>query len=164
VTKAPSRTKLANDIVQAYLELGDTLRMAALPSWITAELNLSQLKAIVLLEHHGALTVSELAKLLGMGNPAASILVQQLVQQGLVERSEDVKDRRRTFVRATARGAGLIASRREHIQTNLRRWLNQLGDDELASLQHGLSALLRVVQAEQAQEIQAAPELAQKHS
>jgi DNA-binding MarR family transcriptional regulator len=138
--------------------------MAALPSWITADLNLSQLKAIVLLEHHGALAVSELAKLLGMGNPAASILVQQLVQQGFAERSEDVKDRRRTFVRLTARGAALIASRREHIQTNLRQWLSQLGDDELASLQHGLGALIHVVQAEQAQESQDAPELAQKHS
>lgn len=36
--KEPSRKKLANEIVQAYLELGDTLRMAALPSWITADL------------------------------------------------------------------------------------------------------------------------------
>jgi DNA-binding MarR family transcriptional regulator len=155
--KGLSRTKVANDVVLAYLELAETLRMAAdaLPSWITADMNLSQLKAIVLLEHHRALTVSGLAKLLGMGNPATSILVQQLVQQGLVERSQDDEDRRRAFVRPTARATELIAHRREHIQANLSRWLRQLSDDELASLQCGLGALIRVVQAEQAQEGQA---------
>jgi DNA-binding MarR family transcriptional regulator len=151
--RGSSRTKLANDAVVAYLELADALRMGkdALPRWISADLNLSQLKAIVLLEHHGTLTVSELSKLLGMGNPAASILVQQLVQHGLAERSQDDKDRRRTFVRPTARGTELIAHRREYIHANLRRWLKQLGDDELASLQLGLDALIRVAQAEQAQ-------------
>ncbi len=150
--KATARTHLADAVVQAYLSLGDTLRMAALPSWITADLNLSQLKAIVLLEHHATLTISQLAKLLGLGNPAASLLVQKLVQEGLVERSEDARDRRRTFVRPTARGAGLIASRRENAQANLRRWLSQLSDAELQSLQQGLGALVRVVQAEQAPE------------
>jgi DNA-binding MarR family transcriptional regulator len=157
--KSPARTKLTNDVVRAYAALGDSLRMAALPNWITADLSLSQLKAIVLLEHHGALTISELARRLEMGNPAASILVQQLVQQGLVERSEDARDRRRTFVRPTANGAGLIATRREHIQTNLRRWLSQLGDDELASLQRGLGALVRVMETEPAPVAPAAAEL-----
>jgi DNA-binding MarR family transcriptional regulator len=94
------------------------------------------------------LIISELAELLSMGNPAASILVQQLVEQGLVERSEDKKDRRRTYVRPTARGIALLAGRREQIRANLLRWLGHLGDDELAGLQRGLGALMRVVQAE----------------
>jgi DNA-binding MarR family transcriptional regulator len=163
--KETSRIELANEVVRAYLELGDAIRLTALPAWITADLTISQLKAVFLLAHHGALAVSELAGLLGIGNPAASILVQLLVQHGLVERSEDAKDRRRTIVRTTTLGAGLIVSRREHIQANLHRWLNRLGDDELASLQRGLDALVQIVQAEQAQESQVvAPELAKKLS
>lgn len=145
----PTRTEMANDIIQAYIELGNTLRLGALPGWIAADLNLSQLKAIVLLEHHGAMTISALARLLEMGNPAASILVQQLVQQGLVERSEDEKDRRRTFVRLTPNGVRLVASRREYSQGKLQRWLSQMSDEEIVNLQRGLGALLRVVQEEQ---------------
>jgi DNA-binding MarR family transcriptional regulator len=151
-----SRAKLANDIVQAYVELGDATRLTSLPAWVTTDLflNLSQLKSIVFLEYHNVLTISEMARLLGIGNPAASILVQQLVEQGLVERSEDINDRRRTFVRLSARGAGLLAGRREQIRTSLLRWLSQLDDDGLANLQHGISALLQVMQAEQTQESQ----------
>jgi len=163
--KDQMRTTLADDVVQGYLELSDTIRVTAVPSWINADLNVSQVKAIILLEHHGALTVSELARLIGIGNPAASILVQQLVEQGLVERSEDSKDRRRTFVRLTARGSGLMTGRRELVRTNLLRWLSQLSEDELASLQRGLGALLRVFQADPAQQRQtAASEHDQKHS
>ena len=144
-----SHAELANEVVRAYLELGDATRMASLPSWLTADLNLSQLKAIVFLEHHGALIISKLAGLLGIGNPAASILVQQLVEQGLVERSEDKEDRRRTYVQPTARGIALLAGRREQIKSNLLRWLGQLDDNDLVSLQRGLGALIRVVQTEQ---------------
>ena len=150
--KDRSLTELADEVVQAYLALGDATRLASLPSWITADLSLSQLKAIILLEHHGALIISELASLLGMGNPAASIRVQQLVEQGLVERSEDTKDRRRTYVRPTPCGVALLAGRREQIRENLLRWLRKLGDDELDGLHGGLGALIRVAQAEQSAE------------
>ena len=149
-----SRAKLANDIVQAYVEIGDATRLSALPAWVTTGLflNLSQLKSIVFLEYHNTLTISEMARLLGMGNPAASILVQQMVEHGLVERSEDIRDRRRTYVRLTTRGAGLLAGRREQIKTSLLHWLSQLDDDRLADLQRGLEALLQIMQFEQVQE------------
>ena len=159
-----SRTKLVNEIVQAYVEIGDATRLTSLPAWVTTDLflNLNQLKSIVFLEYHTVLTISELARLLGMGNPAASILVQQMVEQGLVERSEDSKDRRRTFVRLTARGASLLAGRREQIKTSLLRWLSQLDDEGLASLQHGLSALLQIMHTGQVQDYGINPDAANR--
>jgi len=138
-----------NDIIEAYLDLGNATRVASLPNWITTDMTLSQLKAIIMLEFYGPMTVSELARRLGVGNPAASLLVQQLVEQELVERSEDSQDRRRTYVRPTARGSGLIASRREQIKLSLGRWLNRLDEEDLISLHRGLSALLRITQAEE---------------
>lgn len=147
--KAPSRTQQTKEAVQVYLELGDAIRLAALPSWITADLTISQVKAVFLLAHHGALAVSELAGLLGIGNPAASILVQQLVEQELVERSEDAQDRRRTLVSLTAQGTQLISSQREQGETRLRHWLSQLEDDQLVDLLHGLRALVEIVRSEQ---------------
>ena len=150
----PTRAQLANAVMQAYIELGDVIRLAALPRWFTAELNITQLKAILLLEYHNTLTVSELARLVSVGNPAGSILVQQLVEQGFVERSEDARDRRRTFVRLTEQGNGLIASRREQIRTHLGRWLASMDDADLASLHRGLGALMRVMEAEKERESQ----------
>jgi DNA-binding MarR family transcriptional regulator len=144
----PTQSDLANAIIQAYLQVGDATRFASLPGWLTADLTISQLKAIVLLASGGPLTISELARLLGMGNPAASILVQQLVEQGYIERYEDSQDRRRTYVRPTERGAGLLAGRREQIRTSLLGWLGQMDGADLAALQQGLEALIRVIPAE----------------
>ncbi|RPI48269.1 MAG: MarR family transcriptional regulator, partial [Chloroflexi bacterium] len=107
--KSPPLSQEVAEAVQAYLALGDAIRLASLPGWIVADLTISQLKALGLLEHHGTLAVSELARSLSVGNPAASILVQQLVDQALVERSEDARDRRRTLVRLTTQGADLIS-------------------------------------------------------
>lgn len=149
--KEQSRPQLANEAAQAYLELSDAIRLATLPGWITADMTISQVKAVVLLAHHGPLAVGELAGLLGIGNPAASILVQQLVEQELAERSEDIQDRRRTLVSLTARGTKLISGQREQRKARLCHWLSQLGDDELAGLMHGLRALGGIVRSEQAE-------------
>ena len=118
-----------------------------MPAWITADLTISQLKAVFLLAHHGALAVSELAGLLGIGNPAASILVQLLVEQGLVERSEDFQDRRRTLVSLSLQGTKLISGPREQGETRLRHWLSQMDDNALMSLQRGLGALVEIMRA-----------------
>ncbi len=141
--KESSVAQLENEIIQAYLAVGDAMRVAILPGWIVVDLTISQLKALMLLAYHGVLAVSELAKLLNMGNPAASILVQQLVDQGLAERSEDPKDRRRTLVRITASGAELITGRHKQTQVELRKLLSQLSEEELACLSRGISALAR---------------------
>lgn len=138
-------TPPANEAVLAYLAFSDALRLAILPSWITADLTISQLKAIFILAHHGMLTVSELAKLLGIGNPGASILVQQLVEQELAVRSEDIQDRRRTLVSLTVQGTKLISGRREQLEARLSQWLSQLDDDELTGLLRGFRALAEIV-------------------
>jgi DNA-binding MarR family transcriptional regulator len=148
--KEPLRMQLADEAVQAYLELGDAIRLASLPGWITADLTTSQVKAVILLEHHGPLPVGKLAELLGIGKPAASIIVQQLVEQEMVERSEDTLDRRRTLVSLTAKGSQLMSGQREQREGRLRRWFSQLDDDELTALRRGLGALAGIARSEQA--------------
>ncbi len=148
----PSITDLENEIIQAYLGLGDALRVAILPDWVVTDLTISQLKALMLLTHHGSVTISALARLLNMGSPAASILVQQLVDQSLVERSEDARDRRRTLVRLTSHGSDLIMGRHKQTETKLREWLTQLGEVELTQVVDGLSILVNLARGKQFQE------------
>ncbi|MBI4788060.1 MAG: MarR family transcriptional regulator [Chloroflexi bacterium] len=143
-----SRREIENEIIEAFVEMVLTQKFADMPKWIDLNLTVSQLRAVFFLAFRGSLTIGELAKLLGMGNPAASILVQQLVQQELAERSEDAKDRRRTLVRLTERGAELMRGRREQREAKFRNWLSQLSDDELAGLRQGLVPLVKLVQAD----------------
>jgi DNA-binding MarR family transcriptional regulator len=147
----PSTNAIADEAVQAYLALGDAIRVAILPEWIVTDFTISQLKALMLLEYHGELAVSELGKLLHLSNPAASILVQQIVDQNMVERSEDSRDRRRTLVRMTAKGSELIIGRHRQTEEKLRRWLSQLSGDDLLAVARGLNTLASVARAEREQ-------------
>ena len=148
--KESSRRELVEEVIECFVELALTLRSADMPKWVDLDLTASQLRVIVFLAFPGPVTISELAKFVRIGNPAASILVQQLVQQELVERSEDAKDRRRTLVHLTERAAELMRGRREEREAKFRRWLSPLGDDELAGLLHGIGPLVKIMRAEQA--------------
>jgi DNA-binding MarR family transcriptional regulator len=67
-----------------------------------------QIHALLHIYHAGECPVSEIGGLNDSSAPAASQLVDRLVQQGLVGRSEDPKDRRIRKLRLTRKGLGLI--------------------------------------------------------
>jgi DNA-binding MarR family transcriptional regulator len=86
--KEQSRPELVSTIVQAYMELFVTMQFNAIAHWLMLELTFAQARALIILAVRKELTVSQLGRLLGVGNPTASILIQQLVERGLVTRTE----------------------------------------------------------------------------
>lgn len=143
-----SRSELVDTIVQAYMDLFMTMQFNAVSHWLMLELTYAQAKALFMLAARKELTVSQLAKLLGVGNPTASILVQQLVERDLVTRSEQASDRRHTIIRLSQKGAEIGAGRREARGKQWQRWLSQLSDEELNALAHGLTAIVAVMKKE----------------
>ncbi|MHB1416572.1 MAG: MarR family winged helix-turn-helix transcriptional regulator [Chloroflexota bacterium] len=114
---------------------------AAQPAWLELDLTVGQIKGLFFLAHHGAMTIGQVAEGLGIGAPWASVLVDRLVDLGLVERTEDAADRRRTLARLTPRGEELVVQAREGGRERLRQGLCQLSADDLAALLRGLEAL-----------------------
>ncbi len=97
-SKPQSRTQLLDDTLQTLYDLV-TLRLSAdVAGWMEFELTFAQLKALLVLSRRGKLALGALAQIMGIGSSATSILVQQLVSRGLVDRSEDAADRRRGVV------------------------------------------------------------------
>jgi DNA-binding MarR family transcriptional regulator len=72
------------------------------------ELNHAQYAALMRLYHHGDCAVSDLGKQFGVTIPAASQLVEKLVQEGLVERTESEHDRRMKQLALTSQGRALV--------------------------------------------------------
>jgi MarR family transcriptional regulator, organic hydroperoxide resistance regulator len=142
------RPELVNIIAQTYMELFTTMQFNATSHWLMLELTFAQARALFMLAARKELTVSQLAKLLGVGNPTASILVQQLVERDLVIRTEHTTDRRHTIIRLSPKGAEIGAGRRKEREKQWQRWLSQLSDDELNALAGGLSAIVAVVKKE----------------
>lgn len=149
-----SRPELVSTIVQAYMDLFMTMQFNAVSHWLMLELTFAQARALFMLAARQELTVSQLAKLLDVGKPTASILVQQLVERELVTRTEHETDRRHTIVRLSPKGAEIGAGRRKEREKQWQRWLRRLSDDELNALARGLSAIVAVVKQELEDETQ----------
>ena len=146
--KTETREQLIGTTISAYMDLFVMMQSAAVAHWLMFELTFAQARALILLAAHKALSVSQLARLLDVGNPTASTLVQQLVERGLVTRTEHETDRRQLVVRLSEKGAEIGAGRRGEREKQWQRWLSHLDDEELSGLAHGLSALQQVVHSE----------------
>ncbi len=117
--------------------------------WIQLDLSMGQLKALVTLTARREMTVSEIAEALGVGKPAASILVDRLTHLDYVTRREDPDDRRRTVVTPTERGEELVTRLRQSGgQHAMLGWLSQMDPDDLAALTRGTLALAAIVTRE----------------
>ena len=86
-------------------------------------LSMSQLGALFHLTRMGSSGVTDLAGHLEVSNAAASQMLERLVQQGLILRTEDPNDRRVKQIILTERGSQVLE---ESIRAR-QSWLDKLG-------------------------------------
>jgi DNA-binding MarR family transcriptional regulator len=85
-------------------------------------LSMSQIGALFHIHHQGSCGVTDLGESLGVTSAAASQMLERLVQQGLILRSEDPIDRRVKQLVLTEKGSRVI---QESIQAR-QGWLGDL--------------------------------------
>jgi DNA-binding MarR family transcriptional regulator len=99
---------------------------------------------VLLLTHvgrEGPLAVSGLAEATHLSLPAVSSLVRDLEEHGLVTRSEDPADRRRTLVALDPQHEGAVRRWLRSRDEPLRRTLAALDEDERAAFVKGIRTL-----------------------
>ena len=141
------RERLVDAVIAGQKRILRATQAASTPSWLELQLTMAQLKALFLLDQ-GARSVSEVGDALGTGRPAASLLIDRLVQVGLVGRSEDPVDRRRTLVELTEEGAQAIRQLREGGRERYRDALERLSLVDLAALSQGIQALAAAIESD----------------
>lgn len=140
------------EVLAAQKFVSQALFRTAMPGWLHLDLTMGQLKTLAALASGQAMNVSTLAETLDVSKPTASILVDQVVQRGYAERTEDPEDRRRTLVALSQAGSDLIAQLRQSgPQERMVRWLEAMDPDDLAALRRGLQALAATIQRENTQ-------------
>ena len=115
--------------------------------WAKLDLTMGQLKAIMILAGNQRVTISQLADMLKIGKPSASILVDRLVHLNHVRRTEDENDRRNTILTLTDEGSQLATQLRQGSLERMTQWFAAMAPDDLAALQRGLEALAEVAEA-----------------
>lgn len=139
------RERLLDAVIDGQKKILRATHAASTPTWLELQLTMAQLKGLFVLAQC-ARSVSEVGEALGTGKAAASLLVDRLVQVGLVDRTEDPVDRRRTVVRLTTEGEHSVRQLREGGRERYREWLDRLSDDDLAALTQGIQALASVIE------------------
>jgi DNA-binding MarR family transcriptional regulator len=116
------------------------------PELLSLDLTMGQFKAMAMVTMFGPQPVGELGRRLGLSEPAASLLVDRLVDLDLAMRERDPQDRRRTLVTATRAAEELAARLRQGREEHVLHWLGALTDDELGGLLRGFRGLLRAAE------------------
>jgi DNA-binding MarR family transcriptional regulator len=138
--------------------MGTQQRLQQLFGWdrsdplFSSHLTLSQFKILMLLARHGNVSGGELAGLLGVGLAALSGMVDRLVQQDLVMRTEDVHDRRVRRIGLSRKGSELIGSILNAGEEKMRALLSRLSDEELSLVAQATLLLLKAAEEESGSE------------
>lgn len=108
-------------------------------------LSMSQMGTLLFLHRHDTCDVSDIGEYLGITTAASSQLLNRLVEQGLIERSEDPDDRRHKLLALTPAGLDTV-----HEAMQIRKsWLVQLSqmlsDSEEAQVGSAVDLLLQKV-------------------
>lgn len=106
------------------------------------DLSFSQMKAIHYLHGDDDLSVKALGESLGLSLAAMSRAADELVQRGLVDRSEDPSDRRIKRLKLTAKGRELVLKMRELRMAGFEQFVATLAPKEHAQLAKALEPIL----------------------
>ena len=104
--------------------------------------SITQIAALFLISRKGRCSVSDIGGELEITNPAASQLLDRLVQQGLVLRCEDPNDRRLKQITLSKQGEDLLQKGFEARQKWLEDLVNLMSADEQRLVREALHVML----------------------
>jgi len=136
-----SDSDLIAAIVDRYRAVLRAIHAGTAADWAGLDLTMPQLKVLLALASVGPISIGAVARELRVGLPAASQLVDRLVEQGYVERREDPADRRRTIASLSPAAEALMARLREGSQEVMEGWMRRMDRADLERLASGLTAL-----------------------
>lgn len=141
------RLELITEIIELQRKVDRARRQYELDVWMGLPLTMAQLKSLFFINNQGSTNSGKLAAALGVTPTNVTGIIDRLVKQGLVSRTEDVQDRRMLLLQATGRGEELVAKLRERRRGYLSEVLARFSVDELATLAQGFNLLAKATEA-----------------
>ncbi|MFD7242356.1 MarR family transcriptional regulator [Streptomyces massasporeus] len=114
----------------------------------TAPASASQLRVLLILEHHEHINLRNLAAALASTPPSTSRLCDRLQAAGLIEREVSASDRREVRLHLSTRGQAFLADLRTRRESTLQDVLDQMSAPDRHALLYGLEAFCAVVTAQ----------------
>jgi DNA-binding MarR family transcriptional regulator len=143
-----SSTKQFESVLRAWLEVLLSRSNEEFARFLKKkELNYAQFGVLMRLYHHGECAVTDLGKQFGITMPAASQLVDRMVREGLIERTESVHDRRMKQLALTSQGRSLVRAAMDARMDWTRDLGAALAPEQRETIAEALAALIVAAQA-----------------
>ncbi len=114
-------------------------------AWMTCDLTMPQLKALIYVTKNEGATSGQIASKLGVGLSTVTGIVDRLIEQQMVSRREDPRDRRITRVLPTSSGRVLVEDLLQYRNEAVTAILSQLDPDQLDTVESAFRYLLEAV-------------------
>jgi len=135
------QTERAIDLLSSVVTLFDPIRLHA---WAELGLTLPTLKVIVLIRAEPGAPSGVIASRLGVTPSTVTGLVDRLVNQGLVRREEDARDRRLVRNLLTDAGERTVGDLERRAREAIGALLAELSEAQLGRLVDGLNDIITV--------------------
>ena len=106
---------------------------------------LSHVQVLVMLDHRGSLSITEISNSFGIAKPNITPLVDHLIEDGLVLRERNSADRRVVNVVICEKGRERLADIYRRLCDNLFDWTCTLSREDLASFNDALETIVRLL-------------------
>lgn len=120
------QTSTDESLADAFLSVSRKLRETSQETLAPWDINPSQFRALRVLNHHGAIRLSDLSGRLHIAPRSATEVVDALESRGLVERRPDPSDRRATLAELTEHGTTVLSGIRAARGTEAERVFDRL--------------------------------------
>jgi DNA-binding MarR family transcriptional regulator len=138
-----------DDVVADLTAVIQFLRRAHSAPWLSVDITMAQLKALMVTLQEGRCTSRAIAEALDVSPSAVTPLVDKLVQQRLVRREHDAEDRRVVWIVPTEKAKAMHERMTSLGRTNMRALLESLEAADLAVVQKGFAILARAAKKKQ---------------
>jgi DNA-binding MarR family transcriptional regulator len=127
--------KTVDAILKSLLLLGraveEVLGSRAVAAACNASFSPSKVRMLKLITYSGKQSVGQVARFLGVSDPAASQLAEALVRQKLITRNTDPNDRRTAYLRLTPAGKKVVHAIEQEQRHRVRQALRAAGGGKL---------------------------------
>ena len=148
------KSSLINRIIQDQRAVNRVLRQYDPEVWMDLNLTIAQVKSLFFISNQGKVNFRMLAAALKVTPSNVTGIIDRLVEQGLVSRTENPEDRRMLTLALTAKGESLITSLRERRVSQMSDILKSLDIEQLQTISLGFGLLSKAVINSQKKKIQ----------
>ncbi|HEX7474561.1 MAG TPA: MarR family transcriptional regulator [Dehalococcoidales bacterium] len=135
------KAKLIKEVIEFHRRVNRAVRQYTPDAWLQLSMTIPQVKGLFFIANNGTTNFKNLATALKVTPSNLTGVIDRLVDQGLVSRTENPEDRRMIILKATEKGEALVLDLRERSISYLSQALSDMNEEDLTTIARGLSLL-----------------------